>query len=122
MDLNHIMLQSTLNFFHGFIRNTVTATHIHLLHSPTNYTNPAANVPIRNLNIIAETAKSFRRFSRITIKGLKRGIISETGRTIDMHFRNELASFKKKYKKLIAMPHETSEICVENLQKNNTQT
>ena len=40
MDLVDHTAQSTLNFLHSFIPNTLTATHIDLLPSPTDTTEP----------------------------------------------------------------------------------
>ena len=113
--------QSTLNFVHDLKRDTPTATHIDLLPSPKNHREPTANAPTPAFNIIAETPTSFTRFDRIKIEDLKKEIISETERTIAIHFGNELAAFKEKCEKLIALTYENSKISNENLEKETTR-
>ena len=68
-----------------------------------------------------ETPKSVRRFDGTKIEDLKREIISETETTVDMYVRNELAAFKKKCKKLVAMSCGNRKICVENLENKITR-
>ena len=41
--------------------------------------------------------------------------------TVDMYFRNELAGFKKKCKKLVPMSYGNRKMCVENLENKITR-
>ena len=55
--------------------------------SPINHTEPTANGPTPDFNIIEETSKTFRRFKSIEIDNLKNEIILETVRNINMRFQ-----------------------------------
>ena len=110
-----------MDFLHDFIPNTPTVIHSDLLPSPTNHTEPTANVPTSDFNIVTEAPKSFRRFKRVAIEDLKIGIILETDKHVDIGFQNELTVFKNKCEKLIAVSCENSEICDENREKEITR-
>ena len=58
-----------------FLSNTPTATHVNLLSSPISHTEPTANGPSPDFNIVKETSKTFRKFGRIEIDDLKNEII-----------------------------------------------
>lgn len=110
-----------MDFLHDFIPNTPTVIHNDLLPSPTNHTEPTANVPTPDFNIVTEAPKSFRRFKRVAIEDLKIEIILETDKHVDIGFQNELTVFKNKCEKLIAVSCENSEICDENREKEITR-
>ena len=117
LDLVGITNESTLNLSHNFLPNTPTAVHVDLSSSPISHTEPTANGPTPDFNIVEETSKTFRRFERIEMDNLKNELILETERNINMRFQKELATFKNECKKLITMSHENSKSHVENLEK-----
>ena len=106
LDLADIINESTLNLSHNFLPNKPSAAHVELLSSPISPTEPVANGPTPDFNIIEETSKTLRRFERIEIDDLKNEIILETERNINMRFQKELATFKSKCEKLITMSYE----------------
>ena len=88
-DLVDITNESTLNLSRNFLPNTPTAAHADLLSLPISHTEPTANGPTLDFNIIEETSKTFRRFKRIKIDELKNEMILEIERNINMRFQKE---------------------------------
>ena len=121
LDFSDITAESAFDFLHDFIPSTPTVIHNDLLPSPTNHTEPTANVPTSDFNIVTEAPKSFRRFKRVAIEDLKIEIILETDKHVDIGFQNELTVFKNKCEKLITVSYENSEICDENREKEITR-
>ena len=63
LDVINTVTESGLNFSHGVIPNTANAAHFDLLSSSTNHSEPAANAPTSNFDIIAKTPKSLKAHS-----------------------------------------------------------
>ena len=96
LDLIDIINESTLNLSHNFLRNTSSAAHVEWLSLLIRHTEPTANGPTPECNIIEETSKTFRRFEKIEKDDLKNKIILETERNINVRFQKKLAAFKNK--------------------------
>ena len=95
LDLIDIINESTLNLSHNE-PNTPSAAHVEWLSLLIRHTEPTANGPTPEFNIIEETSKTFRRFEKIEKDDLKNEIILETERNINVRFQKKLPTFKNK--------------------------
>ena len=96
LDLIDIINESTLNLSHNVLPNTPSAAHVEWLSLLIRHTEPTANGPTPEFNIIEETSKTFRRFEKIEKDDLKNKIILETERNINVRFQKKLVAFKNK--------------------------
>ena len=69
LDLVDITNESTLNLPHNFLPNTPTAAHVDLLSSLISHTEPTANGPTPEFNIVEEISKTFFFFFRVFFQG-----------------------------------------------------